>query len=237
LSVDEPSRQTETRRRKAQSREKRRRRRDEHAYPYSADQRPRLPLIRTHVKAARPIETALLTDTLPHTNGAYTGGRESRTTRQHYRLEDLVGAESRYGFELVHWDGRTVRPITDDCGRVIAVLCGAPDDSQWHNVQAGAAAAIAEAREELSLTVKDRVHRRGDFPALAVGISYGGGQKRPQKLAHSSANARVLEQLVQHEHIKRIAAFGSSVFRTWAPRLYEYYAAHMQSLLAHDGRL
>ncbi|KAH9923230.1 uncharacterized protein B0H18DRAFT_955931 [Fomitopsis serialis] len=218
-SREMPPHRVELQRRKAQSREKRSRRRAESASPYSAAQRPRLPLLKKHIIAAHPIETPLTSQNLPHTNGAYTGGREGRAARHHFRLEDLVGAGSPFGFELVPWDGRpsTVRPITDGVGRVIAVLCGAPNDPEWPDVHAGAAAAVAAARERLSLTAKDRAHRRGDFAALAMGISYGGGQK--------------------HTHIKRMAAFGSSVFRTWAPRLYDYYAAHMQPLLAQDPRL
>ncbi|KAH9917197.1 uncharacterized protein B0H18DRAFT_1123790 [Fomitopsis serialis] len=227
----------ERQRRKAQAKDKRRRRRTESASPYGSVQRPRLPLLNTHLKDGLSIGTNLAAEGLPHTSGAYTGGRESRASRRQYELDDLVGEGSHFGFELVRWDGRTTRPITDESGRVIAVLCGAPNDPAWTGVHRDAAAAISEARLRLSFASKDVVHRRGDFPALAVGVSYGGGQKQPANLVHSSANETVLGSLLANQHVQRIASFGSNVFRTWAPRLFNYYASHMKDLLGRHSHL
>ncbi|KAH9920397.1 uncharacterized protein B0H18DRAFT_1121990 [Fomitopsis serialis] len=219
------SRSIERQRRKAQVRAKRKRQRAESASPYATMQRPRLPLLNRHIDAAPSIGTDIATQALPHSNGAYTGGREPRTSRRQYTLDDLVGEGSEFGFELIRWDGRTPRPITDESGRVIAVLSGAPNDPAWTGVHTGAAAAISEARTKLSFSRKDVVHRRGNFPALAVGISYGGGQKQPANLVHSRANEASLTSLLASEHIQRIASFGSNVFSTWAPRLFNYYVS------------
>lgn len=69
-------------------------------------------------------------------------------------------------------------PITDDQVRVVGVCAGCPADSTWEATHKAAAEAIDKARQDLRhLSEKWVRHRRGDFLALAVGISYGGGQK------------------------------------------------------------
>lgn len=67
-------------------------------------------------------------------------------------------------------------PIVDTDGRVIAVLVGRPDDADWENVTAAAYGALTDASLHLEFKSKVKNHRRGRFPALNFGISYGGGQ-------------------------------------------------------------
>ena len=59
---------------------------------------------------------------------------------------------------------------------MIGSLAGRPWE-RWDKVSKGAAGEIRAARKECTFTAKQNDHRRGRFPALAVGISYGGGQK------------------------------------------------------------
>jgi hypothetical protein len=58
----------------------------------------------------------------------------------------------------------------------VAVLAGRPRGDDWDIVVGEAGEQIREARGQCQFTEKQAHHRRGDFPALAVGISYGGGQ-------------------------------------------------------------
>ena len=84
--------------------------------------------------------------------------------------------------------------------------------------------AIEEARSECNFPKKAKKHRRGNFPALAVGISYGGGQRvclyntfaypsnsqqKPGNLCHSDANAAALSKLVSNDAVKKVAGFAS----------------------------
>lgn len=69
-------------------------------------------------------------------------------------------------------------PITDDRLRVVGVCAGYPDDSTWEATHIAAAEAIDRARQAFRYFSEKWIrHRRGDFLALAVGVSYGGGQK------------------------------------------------------------
>jgi hypothetical protein len=61
--------------------------------------------------------------------------------------------------------------------RVIALAAGHPEDPTWGGVHERVAQSIDEARDKLSLSPKDVLHRRCDDPSKAVGASFGGGQK------------------------------------------------------------
>ncbi|KAF8060668.1 hypothetical protein FPV67DRAFT_1423590 [Lyophyllum atratum] len=90
--------------------------------------------------------------------------------------------------------------------------------------------AIADAQIRLefgkSTNAKDsstgvKAPRRGDFPSISVGISYGSGQLEPGNLVHAANNQDVLDILLQTPAVKRTAAFQSKCYRAWMPRLYE----------------
>ncbi|KZP28375.1 hypothetical protein FIBSPDRAFT_729233 [Athelia psychrophila] len=132
---------------------------------------------------------------------------------------------------------RTPIPILDEIGRVFAVCVGRPNDAGWSNVSRDAAADIAAARGACKFPSGCRKHRRGDFPALAVGVSYGGGQKRPGNLVNSRANARVLRRLLRTRALRRIAGFASGAFAFWNPRLHAYYHDRLGRLFQHHPRL
>jgi hypothetical protein len=57
------------------------------------------------------------------------------------------------------------------------MLAGQPRDDAWDTVERGASEAIRMGGEQASFTSKQRCHRRGQFLALAIGVSFGGGQK------------------------------------------------------------
>jgi hypothetical protein len=68
-------------------------------------------------------------------------------------------------------------PIADGKGRVIATLCGHPDDPSWEAAHKEAAAVMKRAQRCIRPTKQNSKHRRGHFIALAAGVSFGGGQK------------------------------------------------------------
>lgn len=103
-------------------------------------------------------------------------------------------------------------PIVDNDGRVIAVLAGRPSDAGWEELQRRAASKLKDCRHGCRFSGKLAENRRGGFPALAIGVSFGGGQRRPQNLVNGRANQKVLEYLNSQAEFKRIAGFGSSRF-------------------------
>ncbi|TDL14064.1 hypothetical protein BD410DRAFT_846382 [Rickenella mellea] len=118
------------------------------------------------------------------------------------------------------------------------VLVGRPHDDSWMaEVADDAAAAIHEASSECAFTKAQTDHRRGRFPALAIGVSFGGGQRLPGNLANTAKNKSALERLLQRSSIKRLASFASSSLALFAPKLAQYYQLTMDSLFRSDPNL
>jgi len=66
--------------------------------------------------------------------------------------------------------------ILDKGGRIIAVLVGQPEDSEWVYVVDDAARVMQEVQTLGVDSGKGSGHRRGDFLAIPIGVSFGGGQ-------------------------------------------------------------
>jgi hypothetical protein len=57
------------------------------------------------------------------------------------------------------------------------MCAGRPRDDDWGTVQLDGVDAIEKVASQCSFSTKQSNHRRGEFPALATGVSFGGGQK------------------------------------------------------------
>lgn len=61
---------------------------------------------------------------------------------------------------------------------MFTVLAGKPKDiAGWDRVNAQVQEAFDGARASYKLDAKQASHRRGEYPTISAGISYGGGQK------------------------------------------------------------
>jgi hypothetical protein len=64
-------------------------------------------LVEKHIKTlATPIRTRLDAHNMPHTSTSYLGMRDSSGAGRVFQLDELVGEDSVYGFELRKWDGQ-----------------------------------------------------------------------------------------------------------------------------------
>ena len=60
---------------------------------------------------------------------------------------------------------------------VVGILLGRPWDVRgWGFVHNDALAVLKDAASHMTFTSKEMLHRRGSFPAIAHGLSFGGGQ-------------------------------------------------------------
>jgi hypothetical protein len=62
--------------------------------------------VKKHVAHADPVSTALNASDLPAASTGYTAVLEKTHGKKVYRLEELVGEGSKFGFELRQWDGK-----------------------------------------------------------------------------------------------------------------------------------
>jgi hypothetical protein len=114
---------------------------------------------------------------------------------------------------------------------------GQPVGQKWRKSMSTLAEYIEGARLQCSFAPKDLDHRRGPSPALAVGVSFGGGQPKPGNLAHNRPNRKVLQNLVRHPSVIRTSNFVNGAFATWFPKMYKYYHETLGSLYQQDEEL
>ncbi|KAF8163730.1 hypothetical protein B0H34DRAFT_696626 [Crassisporium funariophilum] len=186
-----------------------------------------------HVQLSTPVETTLHAESLPSALGAYSALRlrESAEVREkEYSLKELLNG----GFRLVEWDGIDPRPLVDDRGLIYAVLAGRPYDSSYAKDATISYEAIRQAGERTAFHHSETKHRRGNFPALAVGISYGNGQGFVKRL-NLGVHTDMMDDILKNDSIKRMAAYADSAFSVWAPRLYRHYRMHMEKLEGRTG--
>ncbi|KAI9064932.1 hypothetical protein FKP32DRAFT_1568891 [Trametes sanguinea] len=132
----------------------------------------------------------------------------------------------------------TCRPILDKHDRVFAVLGGHPRDPAWSEINGEMQDILEQGRAAYSASAKQTSHQRGDFTAVTVGISYGGGQRYVSNLAHKPpSNQAVLDAMLQQKAVRRLANFGNSVMRLFAPRMHAHYSATLDALCARDKDL
>jgi len=98
--------------------------------------------------------------------------------------------------------------LVDSQGRIYAVLAGRPDDPTYTKAAEAAFQTLAEESSKANFVTKECNHKRGCFPAVSVGLSYGQGQLKPA-LLNTGKNTEMVERLIQNSNIQRIATFGS----------------------------
>ncbi|KAI0054866.1 hypothetical protein BV25DRAFT_1816415, partial [Artomyces pyxidatus] len=125
--------------------------------------------------------------------------------------------------------------IVDKSNRIIAVLAGAPEGEDWSKCIAGATAAFKEAQS--TLVFPRGLRRRGNFPTISVGVSFGGGQVEPQNLRQNKRNVETLNKLLENRFLRRLAGFGSSVFAHMAPKLFVHYYEYLDPLFQRSKNL
>lgn len=111
---------------------------------------------------------------LPHASTAWIGLKE-QYERSLDPLAYLTGPDC--GMTLVEHDGLKSRPLVDRQDRVVGVVLGKPADTAgWDKAMEETAGAVRDARKRMRFSKGMQTHRRGAFPAVGTGISFGGGQ-------------------------------------------------------------
>ncbi|KAJ7121217.1 hypothetical protein C8R46DRAFT_1050701 [Mycena filopes] len=180
------------------------------------------------VKASVPIFTELDISGLSHTSTAWIGLRDAEPSPGPHSLADVHDPALRMTF--LNWDGWVCRPLIDAKRRLFALLAGRP------GVNSDGRDTYQEAIDEATRLFNSNSPlasgdgRRGDFPAVSVGLSYGGGQQRPGHLLNTKANASICAVMLASWAFQRIIGFSDSMFRNYAPNLHRFYHDQMRLL-------
>ncbi|RDB28246.1 hypothetical protein Hypma_001550 [Hypsizygus marmoreus] len=136
-----------------------------------------------------PLATNLQMNKLPVAAPEWTGTHPIPFKDFFHDLSELLGPT--FDMMLVDWDGYMPIPILDAEGRVILSLSGQPRGKGWKNGMVGAATStIRHASQHCMFPDASKGHQHGKFRALAVGVSFGGGQMVCR--THSSQEAQLI---------------------------------------------
>ncbi|KAJ3779029.1 hypothetical protein FB446DRAFT_761512 [Lentinula raphanica] len=184
------------------------------------------------------VHTDFNTDELVQSTSGYVGSErvdeDLKALRLVHSLDDLVGPDSEWNFTVVpaNLEQPTITLFTDANERVFVTRVPPPAGDDSFPKAAEDAAAILENYRPLFFNPAKpfRQHRRGDFPVIAVGLSFGGGQQEPKRIYQNDKDLQLLNNICGMACFKRLACHASSAFQTWAPKLYQLYAGYMDRL-------
>lgn len=152
------------------------------------------------VNTAPPLSTPIQTDCsldmadLPVTANAFTAKLYAQTDADR-RAVPVSELRDREGWQYISWDGRcvpsypsyrvgpvphrlrncrTCHSLLDRNGFVIGDLAGQP---KWGDINDTLIKIFEKTKSAYTFTAGEREHRRGNFPSISTGISFGGGQK------------------------------------------------------------
>lgn len=91
---------------------------------------------------------------------------------------DAVALQHEAGFRYLGHNGDGTILVVDRHGRLLIVIGGRPRDKvRWkEEVEDEIVRAIEEGKVGVHFSKKEKKHKRGPFPATAIGVSYGGGE-------------------------------------------------------------
>ncbi|KAG6819649.1 hypothetical protein H0H93_009906 [Arthromyces matolae] len=187
------------------------------------------------LKEALQIKFDLQKDIIVTTTG-WQGGRTGPLPKKNFTKEEV---QRDYGLVHFPWDGRRSHLLLDKGLNIIGILLGKPrhkaeQPGEWDAVCQDAFEALKLAASSMAFSEKESNHRRGPFPSVPHGISFGGGQAEPKHLSHGSeVKNQILENVMMQKSIQRICNFASEGLRLYSERNYKYMKDTMEALREH----
>lgn len=100
--------------------------------------------------------------------------------------------------------GKTPRPLLDSQGVVFGVLAGRPNDDKWLQACERFFEVMSQEGVKNKFSDVESHHRRGDFPAINVGVTPGQGSKSPHNLG-LKGHEEMLGRLLSNKDFQYLA--------------------------------
>ncbi|KAF8969306.1 hypothetical protein BDZ97DRAFT_1915275 [Flammula alnicola] len=191
---------------------------------------PNAKTIKKYVGSAKPISTPLVSSELPVANGAYNATPAKISPHLAAKVWHADNLVKEKGFRKIEFDGKKDVPILDDADRIVAVLISKPNDHTYEIAATRACNTILREGSMASFQKHEVQHKRGRFPAINVGLKYGGGPTEPIKLKNGQ-HEEMVQRLLGDEDIQRLAHHQDAAFALWNPGGYDYAREHFNALL------
>ncbi|RXW16257.1 hypothetical protein EST38_g9598 [Candolleomyces aberdarensis] len=185
---------------------------------------PRRADILKHVHLESKVDVAIELSNLPATTCGYRAQNMKQSAAM-YDLEDLKAQ----GYTVIHFEPGTSKPLVDGkTGRIFGVIVHGVDDPTYVDTCKSAFEFLEDCRTVEVFYKNECDHRRGQFPAVNYGVSYGQGSKKPYLL--NCKHQELMTQMLSNDYIIRLATFASYLFSMWAPNVYQYYRQRLDTI-------
>lgn len=111
----------------------------------------------------------------------------------------------------------TCRPFVGPDGRVYAAAAGRPNDPSFDDDHAEVCNAMLAAGQATAFNNQQLHHKRGDFPAINVGVTHGRGTTEPKFLRIDDGQKAMVEGLLALKSLRRMALFANGTPHTLTP--------------------
>ncbi|KAF8828333.1 hypothetical protein HHX47_DHR4000477 [Lentinula edodes] len=167
------------------------------------------------VLTAEPIRTHLESEELPIAEGGWVAANCSYYGAKVKRELEKMKAQ---GFTHIPWKGKTPICAVDSEDRVVLVAAGGPNDPSYWEDAAKMSELMLRMGADTQWEAAERHSKRGDFPSVAHGWSYGKGQPMPQRLG--GKRQKIMAEFVRNPCVRRVARYQSASFALWFPKAY-----------------
>ncbi|KAK1218389.1 hypothetical protein PQX77_018951 [Marasmius sp. AFHP31] len=164
----------------------------------------------------------------------FTGARRGKRGRETASLEEVKGR----GLKDAGWDGTDVCLLATEDGTCVGILYPSGEDDPVVKEQAEQGTEALDAiLKTAKLSFKELNNDRGNSPALARGVSHGGGQEQPTMRRHSKSTDTALDNLVSMPVFQRYAGVANHSLRFYAPEAYKLQKERLDELFNRNGHL
>ncbi|KAJ2913600.1 hypothetical protein MD484_g6810, partial [Candolleomyces efflorescens] len=192
---------------------------------------PKKKNVSKHIQVKSKVVVPITLSELPATQCGYRA-LNLKEAGVSYSLDALIAE----GYGIIPFAEGTSRPLVDGkTGKVFGVVVYGMDDPTYLASCRAAFNFLENIQQSGILGHKDEAHRRGSFPAVHYGVSYGQGPKKPYAL--NCRHEEMMRRVLENDHIVRLATYSSYLFSMWAPKVYRYYKERLDKLYDHMPEL
>ncbi|KAG6905636.1 hypothetical protein DXG01_001482 [Tephrocybe rancida] len=177
-------------------------------------------VVATHMHGAPTIPTNMTHEEFPVNSGGFTA-RPSQLDEEGWFFASLQEALNA-GYQLIKWNRKTCMPLVCKDGRIFACLVGHPDNLSYLESCQLAYKAIMEEGRNTNFSHDKMHHKRGDFPAVNIGVTMGLGATYPMNL-RTGPHADMMDHLLANKYVVRMADCADAAFNFWAPNIHKLY--------------
>lgn len=170
--------------------------------------------------------------------GETSGIPEARAAAGKQHKNATVESITEQGVTILKWDGIKPIAILAKGGEAFVVCAGRPEAASYVEDLISLEEKMLPAADKLKFPGWQANHSRGTYKSVSIGVTHGRGSKAPKVLQLGGGdNAKIVEDIMKHRGMARIAGFTRACVQAYAPDLYNFVMGVLESTRDGDETL